>query len=141
MAEPPSRPLPNAAELDTAPFWLATRAEEFRFQQCDQCGTIVWYPRAHCTGCVKGNLIWRRASGTGRIYSFSVVRQSYHPFFRQQVPYAVAYVDLDEGPRFMTNVIDVDDPGEDLYIGQAVEIVWERHESLSVPLVRPLPRG
>jgi uncharacterized OB-fold protein len=133
----PTRPLPRLTELDTAPFWQGTREKEFRYQQCSQCGTVVWHPRAHCTGCVQGDLQWHVSAGKGTVYSFSVVRQSYHPFFRNLVPYAVAYIDLAEGPRFLTNVIGVDDPLTDVHIGQAVELVWEEHEELAIPLVQP----
>ena len=93
--KPATRPLPNLAEMDTAPFWAGTAEGEFRYQQCSNCGTVVWHPRSHCTGCVDGDLQWKVSAGKGTLYSFSVVRQSYHPFFRNQVPYVVALVDLD----------------------------------------------
>ncbi|MDA7784669.1 OB-fold domain-containing protein [Pseudomonadales bacterium] len=54
------------------------------------------------------------------------------------MPYAVAYVDLDEGPRFLTNVTGVEDPSSDVHIGQRVTIDWEEYEELSIPLVRPV---
>ncbi len=135
--KPATRPLPRTSELDTAPFWKGTKDKEFRYQQCANCGTVVWHPRKHCTGCVDGDLQWHTSSGNGTVYSFSVVRQSYHPFFRNKVPYAVAYVDLDEGPRFLTNVVGVDDPLTDVSIGQKVTIEWEEHEEVNIPLVRP----
>ena len=134
----PTRPLPKLTELDTAEFWRGTKNKEFRYQQCANCGTIVWHPRAHCTGCVDGDLQWHTSAGLGKIYSFSVVRLSYHPFFRGEAPYAVAYVDLDEGPRFLTNVVGVDDPAADVHIGQRVKVHWETHEELSIPLVTPV---
>ena len=133
----PSRPLPKLNELDTGEFWQATANKEFRYQQCANCGTIMWHPRAHCTGCVDGDLRWKVSAGKGTIYSFSVVRLSYHAFFRTKVPYAVAYVDLDEGPRFLTNVTGIDDPLTDVRVGQRVELAWEEHDELSIPLVRP----
>ena len=76
------RPLPSLAELDTADFWRATKQQRFDYQQCVNCGTVVWHPRAHCTGCVQGELEWKSSAGLGEIYSYSVIRQSYHPFFR-----------------------------------------------------------
>ena len=133
----PSRPLPKLNELDTGEFWQATANKEFRYQQCANCGTIMWHPRAHCTGCVDGDLRWKVSAGKGTIYSFSVVRLSYHSFFRTKVPYAVAYVDLDEGPRFLTNVTGIDDPLTDIHVGQRVELAWEEHDDLCIPLVRP----
>lgn len=133
----PQRPLPRLKELDTRAFWEATRNKELRYQRCDDCETVVFYPRRHCTGCLGSNLSWYTASGKGSIYSFSVVRQSYHPFFRSRVPYAVAWIDLDEGPRLLSNIVGVEDPAADLTIGQQVVVEWEEHEELSIPLFRP----
>ncbi|MBL6690584.1 MAG: OB-fold domain-containing protein [Pseudomonadales bacterium] len=134
----PTRPLPRTDELDTQAFWQATKTKEFKYQQCSSCGTVVWYPRAHCTGCTSGKLEWKTASGRATVYSYSVVRQSYHPFFRNLVPYAVAWIDLEEGPRILSNVVGVDDPLNDVSIGQAVELEWEEHEELCIPLFRPV---
>jgi uncharacterized OB-fold protein len=131
------RPLPSLNELDTRPFWEATREKAFRYQKCADCGTVVWHPRAHCTGCTSSNLQWHTASGGGTLYSYSVVRQSYHPFFRTQVPYAIAWVDLDEGPRVLSNIVGVEDPTTQLSCGQRVALTWEAHEDLNVPLFAP----
>ncbi|MEZ5557534.1 MAG: OB-fold domain-containing protein [Pseudomonadales bacterium] len=133
-----TRPLPDVNEPDTQAFWEATRDKRLTYQQCDDCGTLVWHPRQHCTGCTSGTLRWHTASGNGTIYTFSVVRQSYHPYFRTQVPYAVAWIDLDEGPRLLSNVVGVDDPTTDLSCGQRVTVQWEEHEDLNIPLFRPL---
>ena len=137
MAEP-KRPLPRTDDPDTAEFWRRTAEGVLAFQQCEDCQTVVFYPRRHCTGCLGRKLTWREASGQGTIYTFSVVRQSYHPFFRSLVPYAVAWIDLDEGPRILSNVTGVQDPGAELAIGQRVTVDWERHEELAIPLFRPL---
>ena len=132
-----TRPLPNIEEPDTGKFWRATKEQTLTYQKCRSCGALIWYPRMHCTQCLSSDLETLTASGLGTIYSFSVVRQSYHPFFRNLVPYAVAYVDLDEGIRMLTNVTGVDDPVNELKIGQAVKLVWEEHEELSIPLFEP----
>ncbi len=136
MAEA-TRPLPSLKELDTRPFWEATKGKQLRYQKCDACGTVVWHPRGHCTGCTNGTLSWHTASGNGTLYSYSVVRQSYHPFFRTLVPYAIAWVDLDEGPRVLSNIVGVGDPTTDLACGQRVKLTWEEHEELSIPLFTP----
>ncbi len=137
MADEPKRPLPKANEPDTAPFWAATKDHELRYQQCTRCGTVVWHPRRHCTGCLDGELVWKTSKGEGTLYTFSVVRQSYHPFFRSRAPYAVAWVDLDEGPRLLSNIVGVEDPAAELSIGQRLRVEWEDHEELSIPLFRP----
>ena len=129
--------MPDPAEEDTRAFWAATRERRFIYQQCDHCGTVVFYPRRHCTGCTQGELQEKTSAGLGTIYSFSVVRQSYHPFFRTLVPYVVAWIDLDEGPRFLTNVVGVAAPDLSL-IGTRVAIEWEMHEEVAIPLFRPV---
>jgi len=129
------RPLPDLTEADTQEFWAATRSGRLVYQQCAQCDTVVFYPRRHCTGCTSGQLEWKTAKGTGTIYTYSVVRQSYHPFFRSQVPYVVAWIDLDEGLRLVSNVLGVAAPDPGL-IGKRVRVEWESHESVSIPLFR-----
>ena len=133
----PGRPLPRLNEPDTAPFWQATKRKELRYPRCDACSALVFYPRRHCPACGSGSLSWHTASGRGRIYTFSIVRQSYHPFFRSQAPYVVAWIDLEEGPRLLSNVLT--DEVEAIRIGQEVTLEWEEHEDLSIPLFRPLP--
>ena len=133
-----TRPLPNPDEMDTAEFWAATKNKELRYQQCDSCHTVVFYPRRHCTGCTSGQLQWKTASGKGTVYTYSVVRQSYHPFFRNVVPYAVAWIDLDEGPRLLSNVVGVEDPLTDISIGMPVTVEWEEHENVCIPLFKPV---
>lgn len=136
MTKEKTRPLPNVQEPDTALFWQATKDQAFRYQQCGNCGTVVWHVRKHCTGCLDGELTWQTSNNQGRIYSYSVIRQSYHPFFRNLVPYVVAWVDLDEGPRFLTNVVGCD--VEEVSVDMPVRITWEEHEKVNIPLVEPL---
>ena len=118
----PQRPLPTLKEPDTRAFWQATKNKQLTYQQCNACGS--------------NDLAVKTSAGKGRVYSYSVVRQAYHPFFRQKVPYAVAWIDLDEGPRLISNVVGVKDPTTDIQCDMAVEVEWEEHEELSVPLFR-----
>ncbi len=130
--------MPRHDEPDTREFWSGTKDKQFRYQQCENCNKVVFYPRRHCTGCTSGKLIWKTASGAGKVYTFSVIRQSYHPFFRNLVPYAVAWVDLEEGPRVLSNIVGVKDPLTEVSIGQDVMLEWEEHEEVSIPLFRPV---
>ena len=135
MADP-TRPLPNLRDLDTQAFWRATKDQRLTYQQCADCGTVVFYPRRRCTGCLSANLAWKESAGEGTVYTYSIVRQSYHPFFRGMAPYAVAWIDLGEGPRLVSNVVGVEDPSS-VHIGMRVKIRWEEHEALCVPLFEP----
>ncbi len=137
MAEP-TRPLPNLAELDTGAFWAGTKDHQLRYQRCASCDHVVFHPRAHCTNCTSTDLAWHTAAGTGTVYTFSVVRQSYHPYFRNHSPYIVAWIDLDEGPRILSNVVGVEDPVNGLQVGARVQVQWEDHDGLSIPLFTPV---
>ena len=130
-----NRPLPNFDEPDTKPFWEGTRERELRYQRCDDCGTVVFHPRRHCTGCLGSNLSWLTASGKGKVYSYSVVRQSYHPYFRHHIPYVVAWIDLDEGPRLLSNIGGVDP--DDVACDMRVEVEWEAQGDHAIPLFKP----
>lgn len=135
MADP-TRPLPNLHDLDTQAFWLATKEKRLIYQQCADCGAVVFYPRRRCTSCLSANLEWKESAGEGTVYTYSIVRQSYHPFFRSMAPYAVAWIDLDEGPRLVSNVVGLEDPSG-VRIGMRVKVRWEEHEGLCVPLFEP----
>ena len=134
---PATRPLPSLKEHDTAPFWNATKEQRLTYQKCDGCGAVVWHPRAHCTACLGRALSWHTSAGRGSVYAYSVIRQSYHPFFRTRVPFAVAWIDLDEGPRILSNLTGVADPLRDVKIGMRVAVEWEAHEEVSIPLFKP----
>ena len=131
------RPLPSFPEPDTQPFWEATKDHELRYQVCDDCGGIVFFPRRHCTHCLGQSLSWKTSSGQGTLYTYSVVRQNYHPAFRERLPYVIAWIDLDEGFRILSNLTGIDDPGKDVKIGQRVQVEWEDHDEVSLPLFKP----
>jgi uncharacterized OB-fold protein len=129
------RPLPRLDEPDTAPFWRATCEGRLCYQVCRGCGGVVFYPRRHCTRCTSLDLEWRESTGLGTVYTYTVVRQHGHEFFRRRAPYVVAFVDLDEGFRMLAEVVGTE-PGE-VRIGQRVRLDWEDHQALRVPLFRP----
>ncbi len=131
------RPLPSFPEPDTQPFWEATKDHELRYQVCDDCDGIVFFPRRHCTHCLGQSLSWKISSGQGTLYTYSVVRQNYHPAFRERLPYVIAWVDLDEGFRILSNLTGIDDPAKDITIGQRVQVEWEDHDEVSLPLFKP----
>ena len=128
------QPLPRFPEPDTQPFWDATKNHELRYQVCDECGGIVFHPRRHCTHCLSNKLSWKTSRGEGTIYTYSIVRQSYHPAFRERIPYVLAWIDLDEGFRMLSNVVD--DP-ENVKIGQRVRVEWRDYDSVSLPVFGP----
>ena len=92
--------------------------------------------RAALHGMSRHELTWQHRVGTRHRLYVQCVRKAEHPFFRGRVPYAVAWIDLDEGPRLLSNVVGVVDPAKDIKIGQRVMVEWEAHDELSLPLFR-----
>lgn len=130
----PSRPLPQFPEPDTEPFWQATKDRKLTYQ-VDSAGNVVFYPRRHALASTSLDLQWRESEGRGTIYTFTVIRQHGHPFFRGKIPYVVAYVDLDEGFRMLTEIAGVDPAN--VRIGQRVRVEWEEHEAVNIPVFVP----
>jgi len=118
---PKPRPAP-VPDHDGAPYWQALHDGRLLVQRCDDCGAFQLYPRARCISC-RGPVSWVEASGRGTVYSFTVIRQNYARPFRDHIPYVVALVQLEEGPRVMTNVVDVEP--DEVTIGMAVAARFE----------------
>lgn len=95
-------------EADTVEFWEAAHQGRFLLRHCEECGAISYYPRPFCPRCWSERVSWQEASGRATLYSWSVIHSNDQPPFRDRVPYVAAVVDLEEGPRMMTNVIDCD---------------------------------
>lgn len=131
---PKPRPAPFP-DPDSTEYWSAAHDGRLVIQQCERCGSRQLYPRDRCLEC-RGTVEWVEASGRGTIYSFTVIRQNYSRPFRDQIPYAVALVDLEEGPRVMTNVVGCDP--DTLRIGMPVHAVFEAvSEQAGIALFRP----
>ena len=131
---------PQLLESDDArPFWDATRERRFVLPWCNSCGEAFWYPRAACPHCLSTDIDWRPAEGTGTVYAFSIQYNPALPAFADEVPYVVALVELTEGVRMMTNIVDC--PPGDVSVGQAVVLAWEPAEDgRALPLFAPAPR-
>lgn len=106
---------------DTQEFWDATARGVFLLKRCDDCGVVIWYPRFVCPDCHGTATSWFEASGRGTVYSYTVPRRGQGPW-KDVAPFIVAYVELDEGPRVMTNLVEVEP--EAVEVGMAVEVVW-----------------
>ena len=105
-------------------FWDGTANGQLLLPKCQECGTIFWYPRPFCPVCASSKIDWVPASGKGTVYSFTVNRRGTAdlPEYKTIGVYVLAYVELAEGVRIMTNIVDC--PAEDVHIGQAVELVF-----------------
>ena len=120
-----NKPLPTPSVV-SQPFWDAAKEHRLVYQRCRACGARVFYPRDVCPGpdCFGvGTLEWVESSGRGWVYSFTVSHQPAHPGFVADVPYVLAIVELNEGWRMNTNIVNADP--KDIAIGSPVEVVWD----------------
>lgn len=121
---------PSPSALSDA-FYAGCREGHLLLQQCDVCSRWQFYPRILCTHCGGRELHWRPASGQGRIATFTVVRHAVSPAY--EAPYVVALVDLEEGPRMMSHIVDCDPDA--VRVGAAVTVQFENwSESLTMPV-------
>lgn len=130
MADMVQRKIPfSQANAETQPFWDAAKQGRLMVRTCTACGKAHWYPRAICPHCFSDRTEWREASGSGEIYSWSVMR-------RAPEPYAIAYVRLAEGTTMMSNIVQCD--FDALKIGQKVKLVFiPSEEGTPVPMFTP----
>jgi uncharacterized protein len=124
-------PAPEA-NPETRPFWEAAAQGRLLIKMCTSCRRPHYYPRSICPLCGSDATEWVQASGRGAVYSYSVMR-------RVPVPYALAYVTLEEGVTMMTNIVDCD--LDAIQIGQRVQVVFKPTEGgPPVPMFAPADR-
>lgn len=137
MNQPGSLPTPvPPVNPETQVFWDATAQGRLLLPRCTVCGSVFWYPKTLCSSCGSTTVEWIESSGRGIVYSCTVTRRGVGDY-RDAVPYVLAYVELDEGPRVMTNIVDC--LPEDVAIGQRVEVVFhDTGAGCSLPRFRPV---
>lgn len=124
-------------EGDTLAWWEAARQGRLLLRHCGDCGAVTYYPRPFCPRCWSENVDWQEACGRGTLYSWSVIYSNDQPPFRDRVPYVAAMVDLEEGPRMMTNVVDCE--FDRLRVDMALRLEFlEISEDYSIPVFAPL---
>ena len=131
------RPPPNPMLPESRPFWDGLRQRRLMLPSCRSCGPF-FYPRRLCPSCHGRDIEWIEASGKGRLYSFSIVHQAMLPAFKVATPYVLALVELAEGPRLMSNLVEVQSDPERIRIGMPVEVVYEDlGDAATLALFRP----
>lgn len=121
-------------DSDSRPYWEGLAQGELRLQHCSACSRYVFYPRSLCPHCFSDQLTWKVASGKGTIYSYTVAHQAFG-IFAAEIPFIIAIVELEEGVRMMTRIIDA--PREQVKVGAAVQVTFEAvDEQLTLPYFR-----
>ena len=132
------KPRPDLNDAATAPYWEAAARHELMLPRCDRWGLVFFPPREFCPRCWSSELSWQTMSGMGTVWTFTEVHVPfYDDTWAEDVPYVVAVIELDEGPRLLANITDPD--MDRLSIGDRVEAVFEdRPEGVSLPMFRAI---
>jgi uncharacterized protein len=127
-------PIPDEA---SQPFYDGAKEHRLMIQQCATCGVVIWPVKSRCDNCMQPTVNWVQASGKATLYSFVLMHQVYHPGFASEVPYIIAQVDLEEGLRILTNLVDCS--SSDLQIGMPIEVTFEViTDEVTLPKFRPV---
>ncbi len=132
-----ARPLPEITPL-TEPFWSSARARKLVIQRCDACGAYRFPPEVSCFYCGSPEASWVGVSGRATLYSWTVAYPPLLPYFEGLAPWPVAAVQLEEGPRLITNLVDV--PVEEYRIGMPLQADFEEiNEEITLVVFRRRP--
>lgn len=135
MSEEYEKLLPHIDEM-SRPYWEGAKRHELLLQKCQECGYYRYPPGETCPSCLSDKLEWVKVSGRGSVYTWTVFHQAYHPAYKDDIPYAVVAVELEEGPRMITNLVNC--RIEDIKMGMPVEVVFDDvTEEVSLPKFRP----
>lgn len=130
------KPLPQPTKY-SHPYWEATHRHELILQCCLDCQSYRHYPRPRCPKCLSRNYQWVKAKGIGKIYSFTVVYRPLTRAFLQEIPYIFAIVELAEGVRMVSTIVDCNP--HQVYIGMPVEVVFtDITPEVTLPRYRPI---
>ena len=130
-------PLPQPTP-ESQPFFDALKQRRLLIQRCTDCGNAYYYPRPFCPACLSSAVEWEQASGKGKLYSFVINHRAAPGFV---APYIIAVVELDEGPRMMSNLVDVEPDPAMVRCEMPVEIVFDEvDEDFTLPRFRPVDR-
>lgn len=137
--ETPSRPIPQPITPEAKPYWDGLKEQKLMLPKCEACGKPFFYPRLFCPHCHSSRITWIQASGRGRLYSFEIAHQSLNPAFKIKPPYILAMIELEEGPRLMSNLINIEPDPQLVKCDMPVEIVYERlTDEVTIPLFQPV---
>jgi uncharacterized OB-fold protein len=133
MSDAAAPPLPQPDAL-TRPFWEACRRHQLQVSSCEDCGRLFLPPGPCCPRCWSTKLTARAVSGRGRVFSFAIYRRAYHPAI--PAPYVVALVELEEGPRLISNVVGCEP--EEVEVDMPVQVCFEDVGEFSLPRFQPV---
>jgi uncharacterized OB-fold protein len=134
----PDRPLPQPVTPEAKPFWDGLKQEKLMLPKCDDCGHVFFYPRILCPRCHSRTISWVQASGKGTLHSFEIAYQPFQKAWKIKPPYVLAMIELAEGPRLMSNLINVEPDPRVVKCDMPVEVVYTKvSDDVTLPLFQP----
>jgi uncharacterized OB-fold protein len=121
---------------ETAPYWEAANRGELQIQRCHACDRYYFYPRTACPRCGSTDVTWVSVSGRGRLHTYLINHRPARGF-ENEAPYAIAVVELEEGPRMMANIVGVPNTPEHLQLDMPLEVRFEPRGEQMVPVFTP----
>jgi uncharacterized OB-fold protein len=132
------RPLPQPITPEARPYWDGLKQERLMLPKCGDCGHVFWYPRVLCPRCHSRQIAWVQSSGQGSLYAFEIAHQSFNRAMKIPRPYVLAMIQLTEGPRMLSNLINVEPDPSAVKIGMPVEVVFTKlTDDVTIPLFQP----
>jgi uncharacterized OB-fold protein len=133
-----NRPLPNPITPEAQPYWDGLKENKLMLPKCDDCGKPFFYPRVLCPNCHSRNISWMQASGRGKLYSFQIAHRSLNRAFKVELPCVLAMIELEEGPRVMSNLINIEPDPNVVKCDMPVEVVFEKqNDDITLALFQP----
>jgi uncharacterized OB-fold protein len=117
-----TKPTPKM-EPEAIPFWEYLRQHEMHIQHCHTCQKWFFPPSTNCPNCLTEEVAWKPVAGTGKVWAWVTMHQSYRPAYKEEVPYNLSIIKLDEGAKVWTNVVECQP--EDVQIGMDVRIRYD----------------
>jgi len=131
------KPIPVPSE-DSKPHWEGAKRHELCLQRCQECGAFRLPPAPLCPECTALGGEWTKVSGRGKVYSFVIFHRAYHKAFEKDLPYAVAVIELKEGPRLLSNIVGI--TPDQICCDMPVEVTFEDiTPDTTLPKFRPIP--
>ncbi|MGQ4599064.1 OB-fold domain-containing protein [Nocardia sp. R6R-6] len=128
-------PLPEPTP-ETQRYWDGAAAGELWIQRCVTTGRYFFYPRVYSPFVTGGAVEWVRASGNATLYSYNILQRP-APGFEDRAPYALAVVELAEGPRMMTNIVGIENTPENLVLDMPLRVTFEQRDGMALPVFEP----
>ena len=132
------RPMPHPLAPEAKPYWEGLKQNKLMLPKCNDCGKAHFYPRVICPHCHSRKISWVEASGKGKLYAFEILHRSFNPAVKTPLPYVLAMIELEEGPRMLSNLINIKPDPALIRCDMPVNVVYvKQNDNFTLPFFQP----